>query len=155
MTPIPQHIADFLSGKRIVVAGVSRTGRAPANAILRRLKECGYDVVPVNPNASLLEGAVSFPNLSSVPGRVDGVLVATHPSAGAAIVREAALRGVRHLWFHRSFGSGSLSPEALAECQRLGISPIVGGCPLMYCQPVGPVHRLFRWWLHLRHRVAA
>jgi predicted CoA-binding protein len=153
MKAIPPSIAQFLAGKRIVVAGVSRGARAPANAIFRRLRQCGYDAIPLNPNATQLEGARSYPDLSSVPGEVHGVLVATHPDVGAAIVREAAAVGIRNIWFHRSFGTGSVAPEALAACQELGITPIVGGCPLMYCQPVDPAHRFFRWWLHLRHRV--
>ena len=155
MPALPLSIADFLSGKRIVVAGVSRTGRAPANAIFRRLSQCGHEVIPVNPNATELEGARSYPSLVAVPGEVHGILIATHPSVGANLVREAAARGVRRVWFHRSFGAGSVSPEALEACRQAGIEPIVGGCPLMYCQPVDPAHRLFRWWLHLWRRIPA
>src|SRR5574342_537833 len=77
MQSIPATVADFLAGKRIVVAGVSRTGRAPANAIFRRLQQCGYEAIPVNPNATELEGARSYPDLSSVPGAVHGLVVAT------------------------------------------------------------------------------
>jgi len=42
MAVMPQAIADFLSGRRLVVAGVSRSGSSPANAILRRLREAGH-----------------------------------------------------------------------------------------------------------------
>lgn len=153
MKAIPSSVVAFLAGKRIVVAGVSRRGSAPANAIFRRFQQCGYDAVPVNPNAAQLEGVRSYPDLAAVPGEVHGVLIASHPSVGAAIVRQAAARGIRNVWFHRSFGDGSVSPEALATCQELGIAPIVGGCPLMYCQPIDPFHRFFRWWLHLMHRI--
>ena len=153
MPPLPSSIVDFLAGRRIAVAGVSRSGRAPANAIFRRLRECGYEVVPVNPNASELEGMAAYPSVSAVPGELDGVLVAAHPSAGVAIVREAAARGIRRIWFHRSFGDGSVSADALAECRKAGIEPVVGGCPLMYCGRVDPAHRFFRWWLGLLRRL--
>jgi predicted CoA-binding protein len=153
MQSLPPSVAAFLAGGRIVVAGVSRSGRAPANAIFRRFRECGYEAIPMNPKTAEVEGARSYPDLASVPGDVHCVLIATHPSVAASIVREAAGRGIRNIWFHRSFGAGSTSPEALRTCQQLEITPIVGGCPLMYCQPVDPVHRFFRWWLHLRHRV--
>jgi uncharacterized protein len=133
---------------------VSRTGSAPANAIFRRPQQCEHEAISVNPNASELEGALSYPTLSTVPGEVHGVLIATHPSAGAAIVREAAARGIRHVWFHRSFGAGSVSSEALEACRDYGIEPIVGGCPLTYCQPVDPGHQFFRWWLHLQQRIS-
>lgn len=153
MADIPRSVADFLAGKRIVVAGVSRSGSAPANAIFRRLRDSGHEVIPVNPNATEVEGQPCYPDLSSVPGSVHGVMVATRPSIAAAIARAALDRGVKNIWFHRSFGSGSVAPEAVRECRARGVEPIVGGCPLMYCQPVDPGHRFFRWWLRLWRRV--
>lgn len=45
MVPIPQPVADFLGGHRIAVAGVSRAGNAPANAIFRKLRDCGHESV--------------------------------------------------------------------------------------------------------------
>ncbi len=144
---------NFLDGRRIVVAGVSRAGAAPANAILRRLRDTGHEAIAVNPNASELEGQTCYPDVRSVPGPVDGVMVATHPDASAAVASAAIERGVKHIWFHRSFGAGSVSAEAVQVCRAAGVEPIVGGCPLMYCQPVDPGHRFFRFWLGLRHRV--
>jgi hypothetical protein len=153
MITVPVPIADFLKGKRIVVAGASRSGNAPANAILRRLRDTGHEVVPVNPKASEVEGLACYPDVGSVPGTIDGVMVVTHPDVAADVVRAAVGRGVRHIWFHRSFGAGSVSGEAIEACRSGGVEPIVGGCPLMYCPPVDPGHRFFRWWLHLRHRI--
>lgn len=153
MATIPHSVSDFLAGKRIVVAGVSRSGTAPANAIFRKFRDAGYDVVPVNPNASQVEGQDCYPDVGSVPGQVHGVMVAAHPSISAEIAHAALERGVRHIWFHRSFGTGSVSPEALQECRNHGVEPIEGGCPLMYCQPVDLGHRLFRWWLGKRRRL--
>jgi uncharacterized protein len=153
MIGIPQPVAAFLNGKRIVVAGVSRSGTAPANAIFRRLRDTGHEVIAVNPNTSTVDGQTCYPDLRSVPGQVDGVMVVTHPSISAGVARAAVERGIRHIWFHRSFGSGSVSSEAIQVCRAGGVEPIVGGCPLMYCQPVDQGHRFFRWWLRLRHRI--
>jgi predicted CoA-binding protein len=150
---LPPAVLAFLAGDRIVVAGVSRTGNAPANAIFRRLRDTGHDAIPVNPRAREVEGCTCFPDLASVPGEVHGVMIVTPPDASVAVVREALARGVRHLWFHRSFGSGSVSEEAVALCRAAGVAPIVGGCPLMYCGAVDPAHRVFRWWLTLRGRI--
>ncbi len=155
MSAVPKPVAEFLAGKRIAVAGVSRSGKAPANAIFRRLAESGHEAIPINPNAPELEGTRAYPDLASVPGTVDGVIVATHPSVAAGLVREAVARGMRHVWFHRSFGDGSVSNEAVEACRAAGIEPIVGGCPLMYCQPVDIGHRFFRWWLRLVRRIPA
>jgi predicted CoA-binding protein len=150
---IPPPVAAFLGGKRIVVAGVSRSGNAPANAIFRRLRDTGHEVIPVNPNAAEVEGARCYPDIASVPEPIHGVMVVTHPSVSVDVARAALERGVRHIWFHRSFGEGSVSAEAGELCRQRGVEPIVGGCPLMYCQPVDVGHRFFRWWLRLRRRV--
>lgn len=153
MSSVPPLIAAFLAGDPIVVAGVSRAGNTPANAIFRKLRDSGHQVIPINPNASEVEGQPCFSGLASVPGPVHGVMIVTHPSISASVARAAASRGVKHIWFHRSFGAGSVSSEAVQECRAYGVEPIVGGCPLMYCQPVDFGHRCFRWWLRLQHRV--
>jgi len=150
MAKVPANIAEFLKGRRVAVTGVARDGRLPANAIYRRLKQCGYDVVPVNPRATEVEGARCYPDLASVPGPLDAVMVASPPASGVGIVRACAERGVRQVWFHRSVGDGSVSEEAVRECRSRGIEPIVGGCPMMFCGKVDPAHACMRWifqWL--------
>jgi hypothetical protein len=67
MTHVAELITDFLRGRRIAVAGVSRGTGSAANPVFRKLRHSGYEVVPVNPNASEVEGVRCFPNLESVP----------------------------------------------------------------------------------------
>lgn len=153
MSKVPELIAEFLRGKRFAIAGVSRQAGQAANAIYRKLRDCGYEVFPVNPNAAEVEGTHCYPDLRSIPGTVDGVLIATHPIVSVELVRQCSERGVGHVWFHRSFGKGSVSDAAVQECKTRGIRCIVGGCPLMYCEPVDFGHRCMRWWLRLQGRV--
>ncbi len=153
MATLPTPVAQFLSSRRIAVAGVSRDQRQAANAVYRKLKAAGYEVVPVNPNATEAEGARCYPDLRSIPEAIDGVVVATHPNVATQVVRACAERGVKNVWFHRSFGQGSVSDEAVRECEARGINCIVGGCPLMYCEPVDVGHKCIRWLLRFRGRV--
>jgi hypothetical protein len=155
MPDVPAPIAAFLCGRRFVVAGVSRSGDQPSNAILRKLRSCGYEALPLNPHATELEGGPCYADLAAVPGRIDGLIVATHPDVAESLVRAAAALGIRAVWFHRSFGTGSVSEAALRACAESGIEPIVGGCPLMYCEPVDLPHRCFRWWLARRGKIPA
>ena len=153
MASLPDSVADFLSGKRIAVAGVSRSRREASNAIFRKLRDSGYEALPVNPATPEVEGVQCFPNLISIPGSVDGVVIATHPKVSIDLVRQCVACGISRVWFHRSFGQGSVSEEAVRECQARGVQCIVGGCPLMYCEPVDPAHRCIRRWLRWRRRV--
>jgi hypothetical protein len=150
---LPPTVARFLSGERLAVAGVSREGDIPANLIFRRLRDEGHEVVPLNPHAETVEGVECYPDLAAVPGPVTGVVVATPPEASVEVARDCVAHHVRDVWFHRSFGQGSVSEEAIRTCRLGGIEPIVGGCPLMFVGKVDMAHACMRWWLQRRGRV--
>lgn len=153
MATIPDPVAAFLRGRRFAVAGVSRRPGQAANAVFKRLKRSGYEVFPVNPKATEVEGTTCYPDIASVPGPLDGVVIATAPGVSAEVVRQCGDCGVPRVWFHRSFGDGSVSGDAVRACEARGISSIVGGCPLMFCEPVDVGHRCMRWWLQRQGRV--
>jgi predicted CoA-binding protein len=136
----------FLSRKRVAVTGVSRTRRDHgANTVYRRLRERGYQVFAINPNASEVEGDRCYPDLASVPGGVEAVVIATRPALAEGTIRECAERGVRHVWMHRAVGAGSVSETAAAYGRERGIEVIRGGCPLMF-DPAGDVgHKVMRF----------
>lgn len=153
MAKVPESVADFLQGKRIAVAGVSRDPRQAANVLYRKLRDSGRETFPVNPNAAQAEGVRCYPDIGSVPGPLDGIVIATHPAVAVELVRQCSAHGVRRVWFHRSFGAGSTSDEAIRECEARGLLCIVGGCPLMFCEPVDVFHRCMRWFLQRQGRV--
>jgi len=153
MAKIPDSVAAFLQGRRIAVAGVSRDPGQPANAIFRRLKSSGYEVFPINPQAEKVEGVACYRDLAAVPGPMDGVMIVTAPGASVGIVRQCADLGIRRVWFHRSIGDGSVSQDAVKECAARGIDAIVGGCPLMFCEPVDIGHKCMKWWFQRQGRV--
>jgi predicted CoA-binding protein len=153
MANVPEPIAEFLRGRRIAVAGVSRAPAMAANAIYRKLRDAGHETFPVNPNAVEVEGVRCYPDLAAIPGTIDGVVVATRPEVSIELVRQCSELGIRRVWFHRSFGQGSVSQAAIRECAARNVQSIVGGCPLMYCAPVDVGHRCMRWWLRLQRRV--
>jgi predicted CoA-binding protein len=153
MARIPHSVAAFLRGRRFAVAGVSRDPRQAANAVYRKLAGAGYEVFPVNPNTTEAEGGTCYRDVGAVPGPLDGVVIATAPGVSAQVVRDCAARGVPRVWFHRSFGDGSVSDEAVTECAMRGVDCIVGGCPLMFCEPVDVGHRCMKWWLQRQGRV--
>lgn len=153
MSDLPAAVAAFLQGKRIAVAGVSRAAGHVGNAIFKKLRDAGYEVFAVNPNAGEVEGTRAYPALGAIAGEIDGVVVATRPELAACIVRQCAEKGVKHIWFHRSFGQGSVSEDALAAARAAGIETIEGGCPLMYIAPVDGAHKFFCWMLKLLGKV--
>ena len=145
MGELEEAAKDFLSQRRIAVAGVSRNPKEAANIIFRKLRDTGHDVYPINPRTTEVEGVACYPDLTSLPTPVDALVIATPPSAARALVEQCAERGVGRVWMHRSMGSGSVSSEAADICRRHGIRVISGACPMMFCEPVDFGHKCIRW----------
>lgn len=154
MTTIRHAAEDFLACRRIAVTGVSREPATHGgNLVYKRLRERGYDVFAVNPNADTLEGDPAYPDLSSIPGGVDAVVIATRPERAEATVREAADLGVTRAWMHRSFGGGSVSAAATAVGRERGMTVIDGGCPLMFAPTADGGHKVMCSLLKLTGKV--
>lgn len=157
-TVFEARVRDFLAQKRIAVAGLSRDRRRnpAAIAIYRRLKSAGHVVFALNPNLDTFEGEACYPELKSIPGGVDGVVIVTRPAVTEAIVRQCAEAGVRRVWMHRGSEKGSsVSPTAIEFCRQSGIDVIPGACPMMYGENVDLGHRCMRWMLRLSSGLAA
>ena len=151
-TTLDARVHDFLAQRRIAVAGVSRDNsqHAASNLIYRRLKSTGHDVFAVNPHMQSFDGDRCYPDVQSIPGGVDGVVVVTRPETTAQIVRDCNDAGVRRVWMHQSIGrASSVSPEAVEYCRQHDISVIPGGCPMMYGEGVDFGHACMRWLLKL------
>lgn len=139
---IEKAAADFLAAGRIAVTGVSRAPEGHgSNAVYQRLRERGFDVVAINPNADTVEGDPCWPSLAAVPGDVAAVVIGTSPAHALSTMREAADLGITRVWMHRSFGEGSVSAEATRFGREHGILVIDGGCPLMFGAPSDGGHR--------------
>lgn len=146
---LQEAVSEFMAQRRIAVAGVSRNPKEAANLIFRKLRSAGYETFAVNPNAAEVEGDVCYPDIGSVPGGLDAVVIVTPPEVTEAVVRDCAAAGVRRVWIHRSFGRGSVSDEAVRYGREHGLEVIPGGCPMMFCQPVDVAHRCMRWVLRV------
>jgi predicted CoA-binding protein len=143
---LKQAASEFLAQKRVAVTGVSRDPQNHGgNVVYRRLRERGFDVFAVNPNADQVEGDTCFHDLKSIPGGVGAVVIATPPQIADTTMRECADLGIKHVWMHRAFGGGSVSEAAAAWGREHGIRVIEGGCPLMFEPAADPGHKLMRF----------
>lgn len=150
MIDIRQAADEFLANRRIAVTGVSRTPASHgANIVYQRLRDRGYEVFAVNPNADTVEGDPCWMDLKSIPGGVDAVVIGTRPSVAEGTMRECVELGIPRVWMHRAFGTGSVSETAAAYGREHGVQVIEGGCPLMFepCSDRGhkAMKHLFTW----------
>jgi predicted CoA-binding protein len=145
MLTMQEAASEFLACKRIAVTGVSRKGKEHgANTVFKRLRDRGYEVFAVNPNADEVEGARSYHDLESIPGGVDGVVIGTAPHRAEDTMRKCDELGIKHVWMHRGPGTGSVSAAATAYGREHGITVIDGGCPLMFEPTADLGHKVMR-----------
>ena len=155
MTTMKEAAEQFLSKKRIAVAGVSREsgGAHGGNPVYVRLRNRGYDVFAVNPNATKVEGDACYPNVTTIPGGVDAVVIATHPKDADKVMQDCIDGEIKYVWMHRGPGAGSVSESATALGREAGLTVIDGGCPLMYGPTADVGHKMFKGVLSLVGRI--
>jgi predicted CoA-binding protein len=135
----------FLANKRVAVTGVSRTPKDHgSNTVYKRLRDRGYEVFAVNPNADAVEGDPCYQDLKSIPGGVQAVVIGTRPEIAEDTMRECAELGITQVWMHRGPGTGSVSAAATAYGRQRGITVIDGGCPCMFGPTADFGHKVMR-----------
>jgi predicted CoA-binding protein len=154
MTTMKEAAAGFLAHNRVAVTGVSRTpANHGSNVVYKRLRDRGFDVYAVNPNAEVVEGDRAYHDLRSIPGGVDAVVIGTHPELAEDTMRECVDLGIRHVWMHRGPGGGSVSASATAYGREHGINVLDGGCPCMFGPTADAGHKAMRVVLTLTGHV--
>ena len=81
--------ASFLA----CLCGLSRNKLEQASG----LRGSGCEVFSVNPNANEVESTRCYPDLGSIPGPIDRIVIATHPRNARDIVRQCIERRVRQV----------------------------------------------------------
>ena len=147
---IADAAAEFLGHSRVAVTGVSRKPENHgANVVYQRLRDRGYEVFAVNPNAEEVEGDPCYPDLGSIPDGVEAVVIGTAPERAMGTVVECAELGIGHVWMHRGPGKGSVDPAAAEFGRNSGIAVIEGGCPCMFGPTADAGHKIMRPLLKL------
>jgi hypothetical protein len=147
---------DFLSQPTIAVVGISSKQNALANLLYKKLKTPERSVVAIHPTLTTFDGDVCYPNLQSVPQKIDGVFIAAKPENTERVVADCIALNIPRVWMHYSFGIqhsfkssaiSSVSAKAVELCHRNNISVIPGACPMMFLESRDPFHSCLRWFL--------
>src|SRR4029077_8334230 len=88
------------------------------------LMEQGYAVIPVNPNESSVLGQPCYPDLLSLPRRVDLVDVFRRSEFTPEVARAACEVGARILWLQVGVGNR----EAAAIARAAGLVVVMDRC---------------------------
>jgi predicted CoA-binding protein len=143
MTKIDPLVKAFLAQKKIAVVGVSTKRETGCNMSYKKFKETGYQVFAINPHLTSFEGDPCYPDLRSLPGKVEAVFILASPTVTDQIVGQCVDLGIKHVWMHCMLGTrpglaagiSSVSTEAVRICKENGIAVIPGSCPNQFLKP--------------------
>jgi predicted CoA-binding protein len=118
-------IEDILNNSRTVaVVGLSANPDRPSHNVAGYLKEQGYTIIPVNPDEKEILGEKSYPDLASIPVKVDLVDIFRRSEDVLPIVREAVKIGAGAVWMQE----GVINREAAAEARKAGLKVVMNKC---------------------------
>jgi predicted CoA-binding protein len=142
-------ITDFIQNKRLALVGASRDGKSFGNMAAKELRERGYAVLLVHPQATEIDGQACYPDLKAVQGQVEGVVVCVPPAQAEGVLRQAGELGMKRVWLQQ----GAQTPQLVALGQQLGLNMVSGKCILMYAEPVRSIHKFHRGFMKLIGRL--
>jgi predicted CoA-binding protein len=138
-------IQEFLAPRKFAMAGVSRNPKKFGYMAFKELKEKGFEIYPVNPDAGEILGVRCYGSLSEVPSDVNHLVSMVPKDQTFDTVRKALDRGISNIWIQQM----SETPEAidLALDKKAGL--VVKTCILMHAGPVKGGHLLHRGLMKL------
>ena len=134
------EIKKFLEPRKFAIAGVSRNEKKWGGAIFKELREKGFELYPINPNADEIQGVKCYRSVNELPDDVKYLHVTTKKSETEAVVKEASEKGIEIIWIQQ----GSQTPEAIAAAEKAGIPLIFKKCIMMFAEPVKSIHGFHR-----------
>ncbi len=129
--PSDQQIKEILQKyKKVAVVGLSSDPSRPSNGVARHLQGRGFKIIPVNPKETGILGEKAYPDLSSIPEKVEIVDIFRRPEHVPAIVEEAFKVGVKFIWMQE----GVVNHPAAFSASQKGITVVMDRCMAKECR---------------------
>lgn len=114
----------LLSARTIASVGLSSNEEKDSYGVASYLKEQGYRIIPVNPTATEILGEKAYPDLESVPEKIDLVQVFRKPEDVPPVVDDAIKAGAKVVWMQE----GIVNEEAAQKAREAGLQVVMDAC---------------------------
>lgn len=112
--------------KTVAIIGASSDRHKFGNKALRAFEQQGYDVIPINPHETEVEGHKAFPSVLDVPGTIDLATVYVQPDVGVRVMEQLAEKGIPEVWLN----PGADGHRVIARARELGLN-IIQACSII------------------------
>lgn len=135
-----KQIDSFFESRRFAIAGVSRNPKKFGRQVFTDLRKKGFDIVPINPAMSELDGETCYKSVDEIPGDIDSLLILTPKTQTDLILRQAIRKGIKNIWVQQM----SDTDDTLRIAEEYEKEIISGKCVYMFAEPVQSVHKFHR-----------
>ena len=121
-------VRDILEKSKVIaVVGLSPKPERDSHEVAKYLQGQGYRIVPVNPRADTILGEKSYPDLASIPGKVDVVDIFRRSDDVPPVVDQAIAIGAKAVWMQL----GIVNEVAAAKARKAGLGVVMDRCMLV------------------------
>jgi uncharacterized protein len=118
-------VNDILrSSSTIAVVGFSPKENRPSHMVGKYLIDAGYIVYPVNPGVGEILGCTSYPDLGSLPEKIDIVDIFRKSEDVLPVVEAAIAIRAKVIWMQQ----GIVNEEAAALAKKAGLKVVMDRC---------------------------
>jgi len=123
--PPDEEVVELLkSAKTVAVVGISHKEDRDSYKVAKYLKEHGYKIIPVNPKYKEVLGEPCYPDLKSIPEKIDVVDIFRNIDAIPGIVDEAISVGAGAVWMQL----GLAHNESAEKARQAGLKVVMNKC---------------------------
>jgi predicted CoA-binding protein len=123
--PPDEEVVELLkSAKTVAVVGIAHKEDRDSYKVAKYLKEHGYKIIPVNPKYKEVLGEPCYPDLKSVPEKIDVVDIFRNIDAIPGIVDEAINVGAGAVWMQL----GLAHNESAEKARQAGLKVVMNKC---------------------------
>ena len=131
----------FFSSPAYAVVGASENREKYGNIVYRYLRNKKFQVYPVNPNHTIVEGDKCYATVFELPEEVKSVVLVVPPNVTELVVEECKTKGISDVWMQ----PGAESEVAIAFAQKNGITVIYDACVMVALSPLVSFSGLGQW----------
>ncbi len=128
-------IRNLLDNKKIAIVGVSRNPKKFGYIVFKTMREKGYEVIPINPNAEVIDGVKCYKSIEELDENIKNLIVVTQKKETLNVITKsiANISKFENVWIQQ----GSETKEVIDLLDKNEINYISGQCILMYANPTG------------------
>ncbi len=95
-------IQKFLEPRKFAIAGASRNLKKFGGSIFKELKDNGFELYPINPNADEIQGVKCYKSVEDLPSDVDHLFIVTPKYETEIVARAAIKKGIQMIWIQQN-----------------------------------------------------